>query len=353
MMPPMLVFGKIAMIAAAALAATTVPATKPVPATQSAETLAAGAIRFKIPDGLVLLGKRVDDLSASCAPADDSALLTLVVAPQQSAVEDQLARKLGPLIVKTIEEQAAKGEIESLSPPKIERDKRFLLRVHDRFKAKGKIGDRVQLYRGMGKYLVSVTATDFSENSDRGKLTHERGELFALSVALNRPDRERQPPAPATRPTTFSQARVRLTAPPGWRGETNDQPAGIIATWRDPDDRTNLIAASVRQIPKEARSDPTLRDAIVDEIVAAERQSFVIDGAEPAGQTQTINDKRFLRKTRTDYESRGVKFRVTARQIRVGSTILSVTVVALQDRADEIDALGDNVAVEARAVGPN
>jgi len=342
--------GKVAAILLMALAPTSGPTTRPAPTTQAAVTLAAGAIRFDVPEGLRLLGKRVDDLSASFAPPDDSALLTLVVAPQQSSVDDRLARKLGPLIVKTIEQQAAKGEIESLSPPKIERDNRFLLRVHDRFRAQGKTGDRVQLYRGLGKYLISVTATDFTETPDRAGLTHIQGEHLVLSVSLDRPDRSSQSTSPA-RPTTFAQARVRLTAPAGWHGETNDQPSGIIATWRDPEDRTNLIAVSVRQIPKEARADPALRDVAVDEIVAAEKLTFVIDGAEPTGETRTIDDKRFLRKTRTDYEARGVKFSVTSRQMRAGSAIVSVTMVALRDRADEIDRLADKVALDARAIG--
>jgi len=339
--------GKVAAILLMALSPTSAPATQPAPTTQHA--LAAGAISFEAPGGLRLLGKRVDDLSASLAPPDDSALLTLVVAPQQSDIDHRLARKLGPLIVKTIEEQAARGEIESLSPPKIERDKRFLLRVHDRFRAQGKTGDRVQLYRGLGKYLVSVTATDFSRDDEAAKLTHARGEELVLSVTLEKPTRAHA--ASGARAVSFPEASLRLTPPSGWGGEITDRASGIIATWRDPADRTNLIAVSVRQIPAEARADPALRDVIVDEIVAAEKQAFVIDGAEPDGQTRTIDDKRFLRKTRTDYQARGVKFSVTSRQVRAGSAIVSVTMVALEDRADEIDALADAVAVGIRAAG--
>jgi hypothetical protein len=339
------------------------PTTAPAPDRQ---TLAGGAISFAIPDGLKLLGKRNDDLGAGLAPPDDSALVQITVAPQTTTIDDHLGPKLGQLVIKTIKEQAAKGEIETIAPPKMETDDRFLLRVHDRFKQKGKTCDRVQLYRGVGKFLVSVTATAFSDDTAKSRPIHLLGEQLMQGVKLNRqqqqqPKQPQQQPrtskpagpgvSPTTRPVSFPSAKIRLNPPTGWREESNDNPSGIIATYHDPDDRTNLIAVSVRQLPAEAKTDPKLRDALIDEIVKGEKQSFAIDGAQPQGQAQTITDRRFLRKVRTDYEAKGVKFRVTSRQIRAGDAIVSITIVALQEQADAIDTLADQVALSARPMG--
>jgi hypothetical protein len=295
-------------------------------------------------------------------PIDDSALLQITVAPQTTTIDDHLGPKLGQLVIKTINEQAAKGEIETIAPPKMETDDRFLLRVHDRFKQKGKTCDRVQLYRGVGKFLVSVTATAFTDDSKKSKPIHLLGEQLMQSVKLNRqqpqakqqtrPSKPSGPGiSPTTRPVAFPSARIRLNPPTGWREESNDNASGIIATYHDPDDRTNLIAVSVRQLPAEAKTDPKLRDALVDEIVNGEKQSFAIDGAQPQGQTQTVTDRRFLRKVRTDYQAKGVHFRVTSRQIRAGDAIVSISVVALQEQAEAIDALADQIALSARPTG--
>ena len=66
------------------------------------------------------------------------------------------------------------------------------------------------------------------------------------------------------------------------------------------------------------------------------------------GQAQEVTDRRFLRKTRTDYAHDGTRFRVVSRQIRAGNAIASVTSVVREENADRVDAVADRVALDVR-----
>ncbi|MGH7214091.1 MAG: hypothetical protein ACREIT_04950 [Tepidisphaeraceae bacterium] len=64
-----------------------------------------------------------------------------------------------------------------------------------------------------------------------------------------------------------------------------------------------------------------------------------------------MDDERFLRKTRTRYEAEGVRLRVSARQVLVRDAVASVTSVALEDVADMVEALAEDVALALKPTG--
>ncbi len=326
----------------------------------SPDTLAEGKIIYLAPADWNSLGKRADGLSAGYAMPEGKAQIVIVCAPQQQTIPDELGPKLAMTIGKAIRGEAAKGNIEQVTPPKSEEDKRFLLKIHDQYKVHGKFSDRVQLFRGVGKNLVSVTVNAFTENPDEAKAIHEAAEQMMVSVRLNRPGSAPPTSAPArakpgaaatSQPVVFNEPKLRVAPPVGWRSEPTGHASGVIVTWRDPTDSSNLITLSFRPIPEQAKADPALRGIAIDQLAAGEKPSFQVEGGEPIGQTQTIHDKRFLRKIRTDYQAHDVKFRVTMRVVRAGLGIASLTSVALQDKADEVDALADKVAAEVKGVG--
>jgi hypothetical protein len=263
-----------------------------------------------------------------------------------------VAPQIAARVRKQLREEASRGEMDVILAPREYDDERFLVAVRDRFNTLERFGDRVHLYRPVGLYLGHVVVTVFTEDEAEAKRVHEIGAEMLMSLRLNRAgaaDVKKRASAP--RLVTFAAARVRLMPPDGWRAEPNEGAIdGVIVTYRDAEDETNLITVSVRPLPPEARRDAKLRDLAVDEMVDADRQSFRIDGAEVVGETQTVTDRRFLRKTRTDYEHEGRRFRVTSRQVRAGDVIASVTIVAREESAESVDAIADRVALSVKPV---
>ena len=327
----------------------------PAPTSQPGEIfLDGGKLSFTAPAELRFLGKRDDDRSAGFALGDNEALVTILVTPQPQAISSDLKPQLAKLLGDTIRQEAKRGAIDMVLQPRVEQDERFLVVVHDRFNTEERFGDRLQMYRGVGLHLGCVVATAFTEDQERAKQVHELGAQMLLSLKSNRPgDRKpvATPKTPATRPITLDRAGVRVTPPGGWGAEPNQgATGGVIVTFRDEQDPTNLITVTLRQLPPEARRDPKLRDVVVDEIVQGERQQFKIDGAEVLGKAQEITDRRFLRKTRTEYAHEGRRFRIVSRQVRAGNAIVSVTIVAREENADRVDAVADRVALDVRPV---
>jgi hypothetical protein len=334
---------------------------QPPTSAPSTETLGDGTIIYAPPEGWTPLGRRTDGLGAGYREPDGKGQIVIVCTPQQQTLPDELAPRLAQTIEKALRAEADKGNIELVSPPKVERDRRFLLKMHDQFKAHEKFSDRLQLFRGIGKNLVSVTVNAFTEDADETKAIHETAERVMVSVKLKRPGASGPPPSsapsgiarkksPATsQPVVFGEAKLRVSPPAGWIVEATGRASGVLVTWRDPVDTTNLMTLCFRPVPDEAKSDPKLRTLAIEELTKGETPTFQIAGAQPVSQMQTVTDRRFLRKVRSDYQAEDVKFRVTMRIVRVGNEgIASLTSIALQDKADEIDALADQVAMSVR-----
>jgi len=330
-------------------------AAAPASAPSTEQTLADNAIAYMSPPDWKSLGITHDNLSAGYAPADHQAQIVLVVVREPQTIPDDLGPKLATQFGTTIRNEAKKGNIQIVMQPKTEEDKRFLLKLHDQFRAKGKFSDRVQLFRGVGKFLVSVTANAFTEDADQQNKVDQIAEDLMLSVRLNQPGAAPAPgvhlaqakPAATTQPVLFAAAHLRITPPSDWSADQTKQPNGLLVTWHDPASASNLIALTYRPAPP--GTDPDSMDVVIDQLAAAETPTVASPDAKALGPAQTIADKHFLRKISTDYQLNDAKLRVTMREIRAGDGVVSVTSIATIDRADEVDALADQVAMDVRA----
>jgi len=346
-------FCLIALIASVASAAAPASSPSSAPATES---LLRGAVTFTPPShGWELQGKLEDGKTVAYSLEPNKARMAITVTPQELALDDAAAARMSQFICKRLREDVAKSGAEVHTPPRAEKDDRFFLRVHDRFTHDGQLADRLQICRVLGIELVTVAVTAYSDSPEEVDGIFKEAEQLLLSVrapgrqAVVAKAQAARPRGPASKPVVLEQAKLRITPPPGWRAELTDNAAGIVATFRDPDDETNLIAVSVRPLPKQAQADPKVRDILVDEIVAGEQQQFKIDGAQLQGTTQTIKDNRFLRKTRTNYQAKGKDFQVGSRQVRIGNAVISVSTVCLDDQAEIVERLADEVAANVRS----
>jgi hypothetical protein len=340
---------------------------QPVPATApGAETLIQGQITYHPPAEWKSLGKRPDDRSVGYSMGGDQAEIVITVAPQPAAIPRSLGPRLFEQVDKAIRADAQRGNIEIVSQPASEADERFLLRVRDRYRTRGRFVDRVQLYQGVGKNLVSVVIRANTEDEQQARDVHAIGEQVMLGIRLTRPagptdadilnqdlpiGRDVKPSGTTTRPVVFPEPRLRVPPPGGWKAEPTGKPTGLIVVWRDPDDPSNLITLTYRPIPAEARNDSTLRNMAIERIAAGENPTFRMEGAAQVGDVATVTDKRFIRKTRAVYKSKEAQVVVGFRQVRAGDGVASITSVALHDKSDAIETLADTVAAGVRSTG--
>jgi hypothetical protein len=67
--------------------------------------------------------------------------------------------------------------------PKVERDPRFSIRIHEKYKTKdGKTADELHLFREVGKRAVSLAVQSLSTDEDHINAVHQQGEETLLSA---------------------------------------------------------------------------------------------------------------------------------------------------------------------------
>lgn len=178
------------------LAQTTRPTTKPVWL-----SLADGEIRYTAPDGWNAVPlTRPDGLSAAYKNADGNAVITLHVTPQQQPIPHTpaVAQSLGKQILKAIRADLDNSKAEILDEPRLQRDPRFLIRIHDRIRLNGITSDRLHLYRAMGYNLVQTTVDVDDQTPDQAKTAFAAGEQLLDGAVIGK--REIKPTAPRKRP---------------------------------------------------------------------------------------------------------------------------------------------------------
>jgi len=326
------------------LAPSTAPATQP-------STLAKGDFVYPSPtDGWVEF-KRTDDGNGIIYKWEDGAFLQINLVPATSGFTKEMSKKMGNMICQQLLKDAQAKGYTLLQPPSIEDDGRFILKIRHRFLQGDVETNQVQVYREVGNFLVNVAISVRDGSEDQVKTLQGEGEALLLAAKSAKQisrEQAKQKPAAAGKPITLPQAKIRVIPPADWIVENKDAAEGVVATLRDAADATNLIAISVRPLPAEAKRDPKLREVILDEMARGESQQFTLEGATLIGEIQVMKDSRFLRKTRTKYETKDVKFQILSRQIRVGDAMVSVTCLALDDAVGRIDKTADEVAIKIR-----
>jgi hypothetical protein len=80
--------------------------------------------------------------------------------------KDMILDGMGGQMAKAIDGLPARSGGETVMHAKIEKDKRFDLKIHDKYKVHGKVGDQLHLYKNIGPRVVEVTIACSAEDQD-------------------------------------------------------------------------------------------------------------------------------------------------------------------------------------------
>jgi hypothetical protein len=196
--------------------------------------------------------------------------------------EESASAQMAMAIGKAIRESAKKEKIEMVVPPRVEKDPRFLLKMHDVLRtepgqggAGGKLADRVQLYRVIGLNLVHLSATAWVESQDQAKASHEAAEKMLAEMLLTRGQKR----------VVYPRAQLKMVLPVDWKEQKSDQANGLVTILTDPKDGGRQIIVRARIIPKDARAYTAKRDALLERMVDEERRTtpFAAGAADAKG----------------------------------------------------------------------
>lgn len=118
------------------------------------------------------------DATATFVRKDEGGAMALQVLPADA----QISPQFGPALVRQLRENHKKANQKVTMPPKIESDKRFSLRIHERYQDGQKEYDELHLYRDLGPRVAMVTVNTIVEKDTDAKKELKAGEDVLLSA---------------------------------------------------------------------------------------------------------------------------------------------------------------------------
>jgi hypothetical protein len=157
-----------------------VPATKPAPA-----TLFAGRIEFTPPaDWEVIKSPQTSDMIALYLAADHDGYFAIQVLPADAMTTAAAAAK----IVSQLHANHKKAGQEIVEEAKVEKDPRFAIKIHERYKTKdGKVADETHLYRQVGGRAIELDVQSLSEDQGHIDEVRKAGEETLASALWKKP----------------------------------------------------------------------------------------------------------------------------------------------------------------------
>jgi hypothetical protein len=302
-----------------ASSAVAVPATAPTTRTADMEPLLEGVIRYQPPAGWELVRKSDTNLQANYKTADGIGRIEINVSPQTRDVPPTFAQQMAKIIGKGVREDADRNSNTILMQPRVEKDERFLLRMHDRTAGAEGTCDRVQLYRVMGLNIVHVAASAQTDSPEQAKAIHAVGESLLETMRLSRGPKR----------IVFPRSQLKIISPVDWTEKKSDQANGLVVTYHDPKDLLRQLIVRSRVLPTDARENGPRRDAILDRMIDEERRQPPF--ATPPKEEQTLDAGKNLRQIRTVLARPEFNLRVETRYFVVGESLVSVRSVARED----------------------
>jgi hypothetical protein len=98
------------------------------------------------------------------------------IAIQVLPVDAEMTPQMGGAVVRALRDAHKKADQKILFGPKVEPDKRFDLRVHEKYQSGDKIADELHLYRTVGPRVVMVTVNAWVSDDAGAKPIHSAGE---------------------------------------------------------------------------------------------------------------------------------------------------------------------------------
>jgi hypothetical protein len=165
-------------------AATSQPSSQPVGEKQ---VLGGGLIQF--------VGPPSPPWSMTAGAGGDAALfidsnkdgaIQISLLPKDANVDPGVADQVAVAILKQLRSQRTASGVTVVMPAKIERDKRFAIVIHEKYKVGEKTADELHLYKSVGPRVVMLTVNTVADDADAVTATHELGEKVLAGAKYNR-----------------------------------------------------------------------------------------------------------------------------------------------------------------------
>lgn len=284
------------------------------------EPLMDGSIRFAVPPGWDFGGRSDDGKRAVMQTPDGAGRITITVQPQDRMLldPDAAAAQMAMVIGKTIREDTDRKNAKVLLAPRVEKDPRFLLKMHDRSAGESGTIDRVQLYRVVGLNMVHVAVNAATDSPEAAKAVHTAAEDLLTGMQLTR----------GARHIVFPRNQLKIRTPVDWKETRSDQPNGLVVTYDDPRQPARQLIVRARVLPKDAREAGAKRDTLVDKAIDAERRLPPFNDAKPDGAEEVVPaDETYLRRVRQHATAGSQKLRVETRYFVVADVLVSLRIV--------------------------
>jgi hypothetical protein len=164
--------------------------------------LAGGKFEFvPPPSGSWDFADQTTDKAASFSTKDHLARLVIQVLPMNMSVDDNMAESLA----QNLKESHRKKKVKMLMEPTVEPDKRFMLRIHEKYEAPSKAGegpsgkstDSLHLYRNVNNTTLMLTFYIVSEDAEAVKAAETIAEDTMLSATAGGKGPTHKPGKPA------------------------------------------------------------------------------------------------------------------------------------------------------------
>jgi hypothetical protein len=302
-----------------------------------------GSIRYLPPDRWKEIGKP-DKLHAYYATEDGHGRISVAITVEDRDMPDSAAGRMAMIIGKAIRENAKKENRELLYGPRVEKDPRFFLVVHDRMTTQdgSEVADRMQLYRVMGLNLVNLAVTAVVPRDSKPEAAQKilsAGQEMLAGMQLTR----------GAAPVVFPRTRVRLTTPVDWKFSKLDQPNGPTVTYSDSKNPIRKIYVRSRILPKDARTDAAKRDIILNRMIEQGWEQPPLHRKPADGKQAGSGKGAYLRQIRTTVIQGEQKMQVETRYMVVGDVILSIRAVAPEED-QQIGTIADDLAKSANPI---
>jgi hypothetical protein len=118
------------------------------------------------------------DESVAFARRDHQGAIAMQVLPADA----EMTPGMGPAIIRSLRDTHKKADQKILYGPKIEPDKRFALKVHEKYQSGEKVADELHIYRNVGPRVVMVTVNAWLSDESGVKQIHKAGEDVLVSA---------------------------------------------------------------------------------------------------------------------------------------------------------------------------
>lgn len=137
-----------------------------------------GKIEYHPPEGWELSVGSSNDLQGAWVQPDGPGILAIQVMPDDAMINERAAKAM----LKQLHENHVKAKDEIVLEPKLEKDNRFAIRIHERDKHKDHLSDELHLYKMVGGRPCMLTVNAVTEDEDEAKKVHQIGEEVLLSA---------------------------------------------------------------------------------------------------------------------------------------------------------------------------